>query len=68
MVLQMSPTKKLKSFIDLTIFLQDKFKYIEPIKDFFEDTLKIVIKSNICDGQANIPYPSGFKSSHDESY
>jgi hypothetical protein len=21
------------------IFLQDKFKYIEPIKDFFEDTL-----------------------------
>ena len=36
------------------IFLQDKFKYIEPIKDFFEDTLKIVIKSNICeyDGQA----------------
>jgi len=36
------------------IFLQDKFMYIEPIKDFFEDTLKIVIKSNICDddGQA----------------
>ena len=36
------------------IFLQDKFKYIEPIKDFFEDTLKILIKNNICDddGQA----------------